>query len=69
MEGLLSTHEGRLKATGDRTSRDLVQKNSWISNAILKCLHVIGAKICSQTTVTLLSVSNTLDEWDLLQGL
>jgi hypothetical protein len=65
----LSTHQGRLKATGDRKSRDFVQKNSWISDVTLKCLHIIGAKICSQTTATLSSVSNTFDEWDLFQGL
>jgi hypothetical protein len=69
MEDLLSTNEGRLKATGDRESRDFIRKNSWLSDVTLKCLHVIGAKICSQTTATLSSVSNTLDKWDLFQGL
>jgi hypothetical protein len=70
MEDLLSTHEGRLKVTGDRTSRDFVRKHSWISDVTLKHLHVIGSKMCSQTTATLSSISNTLaDEWDLSQSL
>jgi hypothetical protein len=69
MEDLLSSHEGRLKATGDRKSRDFVLKNSWISDVTLKRLHVIGSKMCSQTTATLSSISNTLDEWDLSQSL
>jgi hypothetical protein len=47
----------------------LFRKKSWISDVTLKRLHVIGAKICLQTTATLSSVSNTLDEWDLFQGL